>query len=146
MHLEFIEFATPAFDEALSLRNDILRIPLNLQFEPEDIQAEWDSHHLACYNHTNDLVGCLTLKPLAKGELKMRQVAVKEDLQGQGIGKALVAWSEQFGQDQSYKKIVLHARETAVPFYKKLGYKTQGKMFKEVGIDHYKMYKNIVSK
>jgi len=146
MHLRFIEFATPAFDEALSLRNDILRIPLNLEFNSEDIQEEWNSHHLAYYDDDAQLAGCLTLVPYAKGQLKMRQVAVREDRQRQGIGQALVVASEEFCKDTHYKKIVLHARKTAVPFYEKLGYKKEGKKFKEVGIEHYKMSKTIRKK
>lgn len=143
MNLQFIDFGTPAFDEALSLRNEILRIPLDLQFDTKDISEEWDSYHLACYDPVNKLLGCLTLKPQDDGEIKMRQVAVKEDEQKNGVGTALVAESEKFCSQCGFKKMVLHARKESVPFYKKIGYKTQGKMFEEVGIPHYKMYKNL---
>jgi predicted GNAT family N-acyltransferase len=37
--------------------------------------------------------------------------------------------------------VVLHARETAVSFYKKLGYTKEGNVFEEVGIPHWKMTK-----
>ncbi len=143
MNLRFIEFATPAFDEALSLRNDILRKPLNLKFEIEDIAKEWDSYHLVCYDVNETLVGCLTLKPLEEGEIKMRQVAVIQGQQKKGVGTALVNESERFSVKVGFTKIVLHARKEAVPFYRKLGYKTQGKLFEEVGIPHYKMYKKL---
>lgn len=143
MTIQFIEFATPAFDEALSLRDDILRKPLNMEFEVEDIVQEWDSYHLACYDQKQSMVGCLVLKPLQDGEIKMRQVAVKADQQKKGIGTVMVHESEQFGNKCGFNKMVLHARKEAVPFYKKLGYKTQGKQFEEVGIPHYKMYKKI---
>ncbi len=143
LNLQFIDFGTPAFDEALALRNDILRKPLNMVFEAEDIQTEWDSYHLVCYNEQSALLGCLTLKPLGEGILKMRQVAVKEDLQKGGIGTALVNESEHFCTECGFKQIVLHARKDAVPFYRKLGYKTKGKQFEEVGLPHSKMYKNL---
>lgn len=143
LNLQFIDFGTPAFDEALALRDDILRKPLNMVFRTEDIQTEWDSYHLACYNDQSDMVGCLTLKPLKEGILKMRQVAVKESLQKGGIGTALVHESERFCAECGFNQIVLHARKDAVPFYRKLGYKTQGKQFEEVGLPHSKMYKNI---
>lgn len=142
-NLQFIDFGTPAFDEALALRDDILRKPLNMVFETEDIQTEWNSYHLVCYNEHSDMVGCLILKPLEEGVLKMRQVAVKENLQNEGIGTALVKESEHFCAECGFKQIVLHARKEAVPFYRKLGYKTQGKQFEEVGIPHSKMYKKI---
>lgn len=143
LNLQFIDFATPAFDEALALRNDILRKPLNMVFETADIEKEWDSYHLVCYNTQNDMVGCLTLKPLEEGTIKMRQVAVKDAFQKTGIGTELVNESERFSIECGFNKIVLHARKEAVPFYRKLGYKTQGKQFKEVGIPHSKMYKSL---
>ena len=144
LQIQLIDFGTPAFDEALALRNEILRIPLNLEFEISDINEEWDSYHFGCYDELNTLLGCLTLKPLSDGEIKMRQVAVLTNSQKRGIGKFLVEASEAFCQAHKFTKIVLHARKEAVPFYKKLSYKTQGKMFEEVGIPHYKMYKKVI--
>jgi predicted GNAT family N-acyltransferase len=143
MTIQHIDFATPAFDEALALRNDILRVPLDLEFETKDILTEWDSHHMGLYDQYQTLQACLTLLPLNKQEVKMRQVAVAQAQQGKGLGKTLVVASESFSKTCKFKKIVLHARKSAVPFYKKLGYKVLGKMFKEVGIPHFKMYKNL---
>jgi predicted GNAT family N-acyltransferase len=37
--------------------------------------------------------------------------------------------------------MVLHARETAVPFYNALGYNSVGAQFEEVGIPHFRMEK-----
>lgn len=141
--LQFIDFGTPAFDEALALRDEILRKPLNMVFESADIQTEWDSYHLVCYDIQNKLLGCLVLKPLEEGIVKMRQVAVKSNLQRGGVGTALVNESERFCTECGFKTLVLHARKEAVPFYRKLGYKTQGKQFEEVGIPHSKMYKKL---
>ena len=143
MNIQNIEFGTPAFDEAVSLRNDILRVPLGLAFEAEDIQTEWDSYHLGLYDQNQALQACLTLLPVDKHEIKMRQVAVAEAQQSKGLGSVLVEASETFCKDRKFNMLVLHARETAVAFYKKLGYKTKGKMFEEVGVPHYKMYKKL---
>jgi predicted GNAT family N-acyltransferase len=139
-----IEFATPEFDDALRLRYDVLRKPLNLDFDPDDIAQEYDSLHLACYdNRTQELVGVLILKPLHEATIKMRQVAVASHLQGKGIGKFMVAASEILAKDLQYQRIELHARNTAVPFYQKLHYSVSGDVFKEVGIDHYFMSKDL---
>ncbi len=143
LNLQFIDFATPAFDQALALRDEILRKPLNLAFETLEVEKEWNSYHLACFDTQNQMVGCLTLKPLKEGEIKMRQVAVRKTRQKAGIGTALVNECERFCSTHGFAKIVLHARKEAVPFYRKLGYKTQGKQFEEVGIPHSKMYKNL---
>lgn len=73
----------------------------------------------------------------------MRQVAIKNEWQGNGVGKKLVLFAERFAYQHSFNKIELNARKTAVAFYLNLGYKTMGNEFAEVGIPHIKMYKNL---
>ena len=136
-----VDFATPAFDETLRLRDDILRKPLGLEFFPEQIAEEYLDLHLACYNEDFELVGCLVLTPKDDKTIKMRQVVVREDCQRQGVGRRLVEDSELVCQERGFKKMVLNARTTAVPFYLALDYKKSGKPFIEVSIEHYKMSK-----
>ena len=136
-----VPFGTPAFDEMLALRHEILRKPLGMEFTAEQIAEEYDSAHLACYNSTWRLLGCLTLLPLNEHELKMRQVVVAESAQGRGVGRRLVEASEVWAREKGFSKMVLHAREVAVPFYLKLDYRKVGKRFTEVNIPHFKMEK-----
>ncbi len=138
-----VEFGTPAHDETVKLRDDILRKPLGLAFTPEQLSKEYADIHLACYNSQHDLVGCLVLARLDNKELKMRQVAVREDCQRMGIGQFMVEESENIAQRDGFEKMVLHARNTAVPFYLKLDYKKIGKPFTEVKLKHYKMEKTM---
>lgn len=136
-----IEFATPEMDEALALRNKVLRIPLGLEFLPEDIASEWNSHHLVASFESGEIVGVLILKPGKDQVAKMRQVAIDPGVQKTGIGKKLVDFSENFAKSIGYSKVELHARAEAVPFYQSLNYLIKGEKFTEVGIDHYFMYK-----
>ena len=71
----------------------------------------------------------------------MRQVAVVNDLQGHGIGKALVEQSEALAHSLGFCRMILHAREMAVRFYEKLGYAKVGDRFEEVTIPHWAMEK-----
>jgi predicted GNAT family N-acyltransferase len=73
----------------------------------------------------------------------MRQVAIEPSLQGQGIGSSLIKYSELVARKAVYTSMVLHARDTAVPFYQKLGYQIEGDLFEEVGIPHYAMRKQL---
>lgn len=138
-----VPFGTPEFDEMLALRYKVLREPLGLDFTAEQIAAESDSIHLACYDSAWGLHGCLTLLPVGNGEVKMRQVVVAERSQRKGVGKLLVEAGEDLARRQGYARMVLHARETAVPFYKKLGYLLHGDQFFEVGIPHFEMKKDL---
>lgn len=146
-----VAHGSAAYQETIDLRHSILREPLGLRFLPEELAAEKDSIHITCHIK-GQLVGCLVLKPHGNGELQMRQVAVNNMLQGQGIGKALVKYSEEYvlstmpppgdiTGNKNGKKIWLHARETAVPFYERLGYEREGEAFEEVGLPHWSMYK-----
>jgi predicted GNAT family N-acyltransferase len=136
-----IEFGTPEYDEAVSIRHEILRKPLGLQFSVTQLQKEWADIHFACYNDRSEMIGCLVLTKLNDETLKMRQVAVKEKIQGAGVGKALVEASEAFAILNGYKTMELNARDNAIPFYEKLGYEIVSDTFVEVGINHKKMIK-----
>ncbi len=142
--IDIVEFATPECDEILKLRYDILRKPLGLFFDENDISQEYDQIHLGCYKTSNlQLVGCLLLKPIDEAIIKMRQVAVEESFQGKSIGRMLVEHSENWAKNQGFEEMQLHARLTAVPFYEKLNYKIRGDIFQEVNIDHYFMFKKL---
>lgn len=136
-----IDFATPEFDEALRLRYDILRKPLNLEFELEDILTEYLECHFAIFNYLDQIVGTVSYRELSDDVIKMRQMAIASEYQGQKLGKTLIRYTEKWAIRKGYKKIELHARKTAVPFYEKFGYRTEFDEFEEVGIPHLKMYK-----
>lgn len=136
-----IEFATPEYDEAVALRYEVLRKPLGLEFQPEQLAAEWSDIHLAAFDTAGKMVAILLLTPVNDQEVKMRQVAVATEQQGRGLGAALVAQSEEIARSMNFSKMTLHARETAVPFYLRLGYEKVGDLFEEVSIPHFKMVK-----
>jgi predicted GNAT family N-acyltransferase len=83
------------------------------------------------------------LEMLPQRVAKMRQVAVKPELQSMGIGSGLVRFSEEWSKQQGLLSIVMHARKEAVPFYERMGYEVRGKEFLEVGIPHFKMEKTL---
>ncbi len=139
--IRVFDFATPEYDESVRLRDDILRKPLNLSFKAEDLATEYNSHHLGVFNQQNRMIGCLVLKPLSEELYKMRQVAVAENCQGKGVGKAMVKASEEYVLQLGGKKFELNARDVAIPFYESLKYKKVGEEFTEVGIKHFKMEK-----
>ena len=140
-----IEFGTPDYDRTVRLRTEILRKPLGLIYTVEQLAAEWSDLHVGCFDENENLVGCLVLTKRDEKTVKMRQVAVDADHQKQGVGQAMVAWSETWARRNGFEKMTLHAREPAVPFYEKLGYPRLGGVFLEVGINHFLMEKGLIS-
>ncbi len=143
MYFTEITFGSPLFDQSLELRDRLLRAPLGMQFEKIDIEQEWKQLHFGMLSSEHTLLATLTMKWVEENVLKMRQVAVDLPYQGFGIGKVLVEETEKWCLNNGIDLIILHARDTAVPFYKKLNYEIVGEPFLEVGILHNKMQKKI---
>lgn len=141
--LKLVPHGSNFYKETVELRYEILRKPLGLDFTDAQLAAESSDFHFALYKN-NKLAACLVMTPLVNGDIKMRQVAVAENLQGQGLGKILVQFSEEWSKENGYKRIVLHARQTAVPFYLSQDYEIVEAPFTEVGIPHRKMVKSLV--
>jgi len=137
-----IKFNSAEQLESIQLRNRILREPLGLTFTKEELENEHDQIHIAAIIN-NDLVGVLLFKKLDNKTLKMRQVAVDSHLQGNGIGKSLIQFAEQWAIDNGYSDIELNARATAFDFYMSLNYKPIGDEFLEVNIPHFKFVKTL---
>jgi predicted GNAT family N-acyltransferase len=130
---------------SLALRDRVLRKPLGLSYDPSELMAESSEWHLAAHQGSSLLAVMLLRKADAGSSevLKMRQVAVDEQVQGLGVGSRLLRFAEDFARDQGCCRIELHARKNAVPFYLKLGYEATGDWFQEVGIPHLAMFRNL---
>lgn len=140
--IKIIEFGSDLYHESIELRRLVLRLPLGLDFNSDELLAENNQIHFV-YIQNQKVEGVLLLNPTDNNILKMRQVAVSPEQQGQGIGQKMVNFSEKWGIQNQYKRIELHARKTAVPFYFGLKYELEGDEFEEVGIPHFKMVKNL---
>jgi ribosomal protein S18 acetylase RimI-like enzyme len=139
MIVEVTDFQSKDYYQALAVRDEILRQPLNLQFDSAQLAAEnLDIHIIAKVG--SKVVGTMIMT-IVNDNAKMRQVAVLSEFQSKGIGKKMVQSFEQLSKNKGLKSIVLHARETAISFYKNLGYYVEGERFEEVGIPHWKMSK-----
>jgi predicted GNAT family N-acyltransferase len=135
-----IAYDSAEYRSELELRNRILRIPLHMDLFTEDLSIDEPDIHIGAFLY-DVLVGVLVLKTVNEASVKMRQVAVDDALQGRGIGKLLVRYAEELAKAEGYGEIRLHARKTAMDFYRKLGYTVTGGEFTEVGIPHVEMMK-----
>lgn len=142
MAVKIIDFGTKQYKQMVDLRYHILRKPLGMSFTQEELNEEKDNIHIGCFDD-DKLEGCCMLVPINNATVQLRQMAVIAGLQGKGIGKVLMQFAENISRDLGYKKIMMHARKTAIGFYEKLGYTTTGKEFLEVTIPHFAMEKEL---
>ena len=142
MALKQIDHGTKEYQQMINLRNEILRKPLGLSFTPEELANEKEDILIGAFDE-EDMLACCMLTKADHNSLRLRHMAVLNNLQGKGIGASMMNFAEILTRDKGYKKIIMHARETAIGFYEKLGYKVVGDKFTEVTIPHYVMEKKL---
>lgn len=147
MALNFRRLETHGSDleQEYRLRNEILRIPLNLVFHltPEQIEAETHDFHYGLFDDEGEMHACVIATAFEPGKYQIRQTAVIERQQGRGLGKDLLTKTEHDLKTHGATELMLQARDVAIGFYEKLGYTRVGDMFTHVGIPHLEMRKKL---
>lgn len=142
MGLKQIDHGTKEYQQMVKLRNEILRQPLGLSFTPDELAKEKEDILIGAFDE-DEMLACCMLTKAGHNCLRLRQMAVQNNLQGKGIGASMMHFAEILARDKGYKKLIMHARGTAIGFYEKLGYKVVGDEFIEVTIPHYVMEKKL---
>lgn len=142
MALKILDHGSNEYRQMVKLRDDILRKPLGLGFTPQELEDEKDNMLIAAFED-DDMLGCCMLVEENSDTVRLRQMAVLNDLQGKGIGRALMGFAENLARDRGYKILSMHARKNAIGFYEKMGYKVASDEFTEVTIPHYVMEKRL---
>ena len=142
MALKILDHGSNEYRQMIKLRDDILRKPLGLGFTSEELENEKDNMLIGAFED-DDMLGCCMLVEENPEKVKLRQMAVLNDLQGKGIGRALMNFAENLARDRGYKIMSMHARKNSVGFYEKMGYKVASNEFTEITIPHYVMEKEL---
>ena len=142
MELRRVEFGSEGYRECLALRRAILRVPLELEWSEEDLAQESEEWHFGIWDGS-ELVGALGVRWLGAGRPKLRQMAVRADRQGSGVGRRLLEGVLEKLREEGVAQVELHARETVVKFYEKAGFEVVGGQFEEVGLPHWRMKRQI---
>ena len=142
MDLLFIDPKHALYASELDLRFRILREPIGHTRADVRFTFEDRSLHLVAVDKAR-VMGCVLFHPDDHGGGRLYQMAVHSALQGQGLGTQLVNRLEIELRSRQTERIHLHARDVAVAFYERLGYRCVGEPFDEVGIVHYMMEKEL---
>jgi len=142
MALKILDHGSPEYWQMLKLRDDLLRKPLGLSFSKEELEHEKDNMLIGAFEE-DEMLGCCMLVEERPDIVRLRQMAVLNDLQGKGIGRALMGFAENLARDRGYKTISMHARKNTVKFFEKMGYTVKGDEFIELTIPHFIMQKQL---
>lgn len=142
MALKIIDHGSPEYQQMVKMRDEILRKPLGLGFSPQELDIEKDNMLIGAFEDDH-MLGCCMLVEENPATVRLRQMAVLNDLQGKGIGRALMNFAENLARDRGYKILSMHARKNSIGFYEKMGYAITSDEFTEVTIPHYVMEKKL---
>ncbi|HEY1201395.1 MAG TPA: GNAT family N-acetyltransferase, partial [Niastella sp.] len=99
MALKIIDHGSREYQQMVQLRNDILRRPLGLQFTPEELEKEKEETLIGAFEEEK-MLGCCMLIKEDPSSVRLRQMAVLNNLQGKGIGRALMQFAENIARDR----------------------------------------------
>lgn len=138
-----IAYGSEEYRQECALREEVLRRPLGLSLQDEDLTRERDQLHVGLFDDRGALIGCAIAVPLGDRTAKVRQMAVAGGLRRRGHGREIMMGLEAVLATRGVAKVVLHARASAAGFYEKLGYAAEGEPFTEVTIPHLRMSKRL---
>lgn len=127
---------------------DALKIRVAVFVEEQQISKELefdglDDECLHFVSYDEDL-------PIAAGRLriidtigKVQRICVLKEYRGKQIGNEIMHIIHETAKQNDVKQLLLHAQESAIPFYEKLGYEITSEVFYEADIPHVEMKFNL---
>ena len=129
------------FEAYYDLRWRVLRAPWTQPKESEKDEYESAAVHLIAWLDGR-MAGVGRVHFPAPHEAQIRYMAVEPELQGQGIGGAILEALESSARGRGVQTVVLNARSTALGFYEKHGYRaTEASEVLFESIPHWRMSK-----
>ncbi len=136
--------------EVLELRHQVLRPHQNIGECAYGVDDLRETKHWKACNHKNEIIGIITLFPeqLDKNSTsqgyRIRGMAVSPQAQGLGVGALLLDHALKDRELSSEGYVWCNARNTAIGFYKKNGFKVFGEPFDIPGIGEHFIAKRLI--
>lgn len=131
------------WEDYYDLRYRVLREPWNQPRGSERNEGDETGIHFALFE-MGKIQAIARLDESGPHEAQVRFVAVEFNKQGCGYGRIIMEACENLAKNRGDLKIILHAREVALDFYKKMDYKLIEKSHLLFGqIQHYLMEKEL---
>ena len=99
-------------------------------------ELEWDGQDNDC----TQLLACINAVPAATARLtphgQIGRMAVLAEYRGNGIGTRLLAAVIEQAMRSGHRQLFLHAQVNVIGFYEKYGFRAEGDIFMDAGIEH----------
>ncbi|MFN5982738.1 MAG: GNAT family N-acetyltransferase [Fluviicola sp.] len=131
------------WDEYYDLRFRVMRKPLGKPRGSERNEGDENGMHFALFRDSK-ICAIARLDKIDEQMAQVRFVAVETEIQGSGFGKKIMLVTEQKAKELGCSKMILHARDYACDFYRKLGYKEIGPSYKLFDVlQHFEFHKEL---
>jgi predicted GNAT family N-acyltransferase len=89
------------------------------------------------------VIGSARVQFLANNQAKLERMAILKRYRRKGIGREMLLFLDAVWRDKQVRQVIIHAQIEVVPFYKLCGFDKVGLPFREAGIKHIKMCKQL---
>jgi ribosomal protein S18 acetylase RimI-like enzyme len=132
------------FQRYRDLRWKILRAPFNQPRITEQDDAGTKDYPIMVCEVDGFPIGVGRAHFISEGEAQIRSISVEPEWEGKGIGTIVLKELEKIVVAKGARRIIIHARNSAIEFYKKFGYKSLEPSYRLFGeIEHTLMEKTI---
>lgn len=133
-------------DEALKLRYDVFCVEQGVPEREELDGRDHEGIHLVAVaideNGAGEVLGTCRLVMVGR-TVQFSRLAVRSSARRQGIATALLEAADAETRAAGGRRLVLHAQTYARPLYEQAGYRPRGNVFREAGIEHIAMEKEL---
>jgi YbgC/YbaW family acyl-CoA thioester hydrolase len=129
--------------DAASLRTEVFVEEQGISREDEWDAADNTAIHAVVYNRMQMPLATGRLLVSSPGVGKIGRMAAKRVLRGSRLGRQVLDALCEKAKARGDREILLHAQQSAAPFYAKSGFALRGEPFTEVGIAHVEMFKTL---
>jgi predicted GNAT family N-acyltransferase len=130
------------YDQAVHLREAVLREPLGLTVSPEERLDDAVRQHFCAVSY-GAVVGTVSVWPFDEVTLHLKQMAVSEGKRNTRVGAKLLAYAEDWGAQAGFRLMIVDARAGAEGFYLRHGYSREGEPFEKHTIAHVRVTKRL---
>jgi predicted GNAT family N-acyltransferase len=89
------------------------------------------------------VIGSARIQFLSNNQAKLERMAILKRYRRKGIGRKMLLFLDAVWKDKQVQQVIIHAQLEVVPFYKLCGFDELGLPFREAGIKHIKMRKQL---
>lgn len=138
------DISSEVYKNAFYIRKTVFVEEQNVPAELEVDDLETKTLHVVGYNNGEPSVAARIYEK-EPHIYKVQRVAVLKKFRRLGKGIELMKAIEDYAKTLGARKLKLDSQDHAIPFYEKIGFKTQGEGFMDAGIPHHTMIKELMS-